>query len=81
MRAWKNSIGHFPGVSQTSLSSYSGSTSVGLYSSSSDSEQEIVDEELNEEAIVDTTPVRAYPRRQRTNRHFLGAILWDSLHT
>ena len=68
-------------VSQTSLSSYSDSSSDGLYSSSSDSEQEIVGEELNGEEIVDNAPIRAYPRRRRTNRHFPGAIPWDSLRT
>ena len=68
-------------MSQTSLSSYSDSSSDGLYSSSSDSEQEIVGEELNGEEIVDNAPIRAYPRRRRTNRHFPGAIPWDSLRT
>ena len=68
-------------VSQTSLSSYSDSSSDGLYSSSSDSEQEIVGEELNGDEIVDNAPIRAYLRCQRTNRHVPGAITWDSLRT
>ena len=68
-------------VSQTSLLSSSDSASSGSYSSSSDSEQELVDDGLNGEEIIDNAPIRAYPRRQRTNRHFPGAIPWDSLRT
>jgi len=68
-------------VSQTSLLSSSDSASNGSYSSSSDSEQELVDDGLNGEEIIGNAPIRAYPRRQRTNRHFPGAIPWDSLRT